>query len=82
LTVTGYTDSTGSDKYNQKLSEKRADSVKAHLVKKGVAADRIVTKGMGKANPVGDNKTKAGRAQNRRVEINAVVREEKKVLVK
>lgn len=81
LAVTGYTDSTGSAKYNLKLSEKRAESVKAYLVKKGVAADRISTKGEGEANPVGDNKTRAGRAQNRRVEITSVVREESKVQV-
>jgi OOP family OmpA-OmpF porin len=81
LAVTGYTDSRGTAKYNQKLSEKRAASVKAYLVKKGVAADRIATKGEGEANPVGDNKTKAGQAQNRRVEITSVVREESKVRV-
>ncbi|HEX5337360.1 MAG TPA: outer membrane beta-barrel protein [Gallionella sp.] len=81
LAVTGYTDSRGSDKLNQKLSAKRAESVKAYLVKKGVAANRITTKGEGSANPVGDNKTAAGRAQNRRVEIRSVVREEKKVRV-
>lgn len=81
LQVTGYTDSHGSAKLNQKLSEKRAESVKAFLVKKGVAASRISTKGEGAANPVGDNKTEAGRAKNRRVEIRSVVREESKVRV-
>lgn len=81
LAVTGYTDSRGSDKLNQKLSAKRAESVKAYLIKKGVAANRITTKGEGSANPVGDNKTAAGRAQNRRVEIRSAVKEEKKVRV-
>ncbi len=81
LAVTGYTDSTGSKAYNLKLSEKRAESVKAYLVGKGVAADRISLKGEGEANPVASNKTKAGRAQNRRVEITSVVREESKVRV-
>lgn len=81
LAVSGHTDSRGSEKLNQKLSTARAESVKAYLVKKGVAADRIATKGEASTRPVGDNKTKQGRAQNRRVEINAVVREEKKVLV-
>lgn len=81
LAVTGYTDSTGSKKYNLKLSERRAESVKAYLVKKGVAADRISTKGDGEANPVASNKTNEGRAQNRRVEITSVVREESKVRV-
>ncbi len=81
LAVTGYTDSTGSKAYNMKLSERRAESVKAYLVSKGVAADRITTKGKGEADPVASNKTKAGRAKNRRVEITSVVREESKVRV-
>lgn len=81
LAVTGYTDSTGSKAYNMKLSERRAESVKAYLVGKGVAVDRITIKGEGEANPVASNKTKAGRAQNRRVEITSVVREESKVRV-
>ncbi len=81
LAVTGFTDSIGSKKYNLKLSERRAESVKAYLVKKGVAADRISTKGDGEANPVASNKTSEGRAQNRRVEITSVVREESKVRV-
>jgi OOP family OmpA-OmpF porin len=82
LTVTGYTDNRGSAKLNDKLSAKRAGSVKAYLVKKGVDAKRIIAAGKGMANPIGDNKTKAGRALNRRVEINSVVKEEKKVQVK
>lgn len=79
LTVTGYTDNRGSAKLNEKLSAKRAGSVKAYLVKKGVDAKRIAATGKGMANPIGDNKTNAGRAMNRRVEINSVVKEEKKV---
>ncbi len=82
LTVTGYTDNRGSVKLNDKLSAKRAASVKAYLVKKGVAANRIAAEGKGMSNPVADNKTAAGRAKNRRVEINSVVKEEKKVQVK
>ncbi|MDD4930393.1 MAG: outer membrane beta-barrel protein [Gallionella sp.] len=81
LAVTGHTDNRGSKKLNQKLSEKRAESVKAYLVKKGVAADRISTKGESFDRPVADNKTSAGRAKNRRVEITSVVREESKVRV-
>jgi len=81
LAVSGHTDSRGSEKMNQKLSQSRADSVKAYLVKKGVSADRITTKGEASTRPIGDNKTKAGRAQNRRVEINAVLKEESKVRV-
>jgi cytochrome c553 len=82
LELIGYTDNTGSEKSNLKLSLARAEIVKKYLVKKGVLASRITTKGEGIANPVADNKTKAGRAQNRRVEIHSVIKEEKKVLVK
>jgi OOP family OmpA-OmpF porin len=74
LTVVGYTDSRGNESYNQKLSARRAESVKAYLVGKGVAADRISTDGKGSANPIGDNKTREGQAKNRRVEINSVER--------
>jgi OOP family OmpA-OmpF porin len=81
LAVTGHTDSRGSEKLNQKLSLSRAESVKAYLVKKGVSAARITTKGEASTRPVADNKTKAGRAQNRRVEISSVVRESKQVRV-
>ncbi|MGB8516851.1 MAG: OmpA family protein, partial [Gallionella sp.] len=74
LTVDGYTDSRGKEKANHALSAKRAEAVKAYLVKKGVAADRITAEGKGSANPIGDNKTKAGQALNRRVEVNSVER--------
>lgn len=69
LTIKGYTDSTGSAKINNPLSEKRAEAVKQQLVASGVPAASISTVGMGDAAPVGDNKTKTGRAENRRVEI-------------
>jgi OOP family OmpA-OmpF porin len=81
LKITGYTDDRGDVNKNIKLSAARAESVKAYLVKHGVAADRLSTKGEGSANPVASNKTAEGRAQNRRVEIGSVVKEEKKVLV-
>ncbi|WP_434782662.1 OmpA family protein [Ferrovum myxofaciens] len=81
INVDGYTDSTGPKVYNVKLSQRRADAVKAYLVKHGVAADRIHTKGYGMANPVASNKTAEGRAQNRHVEVHYTVREEKKVRV-
>ncbi len=74
LTVTGYTDSRGNEKANMALSANRAEAVKAYLVKKGVAASRISTSGKGSANPVADNKTKAGQAMNRRVEVDSAVR--------
>lgn len=81
LSIAGYTDSRGAENYNMKLSKKRAESVKAYLVNKGVAANRIATIGKGVANPVADNKTRAGRAQNRRVEIDSVIKQESKVRV-
>ena len=69
LNVAGHTDDTGSDAYNLTLSQKRADSVKAALVQRGVAASRIQTMGYGESYPVADNSTDYGRQQNRRVEI-------------
>ena len=68
----GHTDSVGSDAYNKKLSLRRADAVKAYLVSKGIQANRVYTEGKGKAQPIADNKTKEGRAKNRRVEIEVV----------
>ena len=67
--VEGHTDSTGSDKINNKLSQERADAVRNYLIEKGFPADMITAKGFGSANPIGDNKTRKGRQQNRRVEI-------------
>src|SRR3990170_1409419 len=65
----GHTDWTGTDKYNEGLSLRRAASVKNYLLKKGVDAGRIATRGFGEAKPIADNKTKDGRAKNRRVEV-------------
>lgn len=67
--IVGHTDSVGSDALNQKLSLRRADSVKTYLVSKNIDKSRIYTEGKGKKQPVADNKTSAGRAKNRRVEI-------------
>lgn len=69
LQIEGYTDSVGSDNYNLKLSEDRADSTKAFLINNGVNPENVSSLGFGKANPVADNSTAAGRAQNRRVEM-------------
>ena len=67
--VQGHTDSVGNDRFNLKLSQKRAESVTAYLAKRGVSADRMVPKGYGENVPIADNRTKDGRAQNRRVEF-------------
>ena len=68
----GHTDSIGSDAYNQKLSVRRAESVKAYLVSKGVEPNRIYTEGKGEKQPVASNKTKEGRQKNRLVEIEVI----------
>lgn len=67
--IAGHTDNTGKPASNQTLSEKRAAAVKAYLVKKGVAADRLTTVGYGQDQPIADNATAKGKAQNRRVEF-------------
>jgi OmpA-OmpF porin, OOP family len=72
IVAVGHTDSIGSDKYNQKLSIRRAEAVKAYLVSKGIESNRVYTEGKGKKVPVASNKTAAGRAKNRRVEIEVV----------
>ena len=72
IIAVGHTDNVGSDVYNQKLAVKRAESVKAYLVSKGIEKNRIYTEGKGEKQPVADNKTTEGRAKNRRVEIEVV----------
>ena len=67
--VGGHTDSIGDDNYNLKLSQKRAESVKAYIVKRGIDAGRMDPKGYGENVPIADNRTKEGRDQNRRVEF-------------
>jgi outer membrane protein OmpA-like peptidoglycan-associated protein len=69
MDVEGYTDSVGSDEYNQKLSERRGDSVRNYLTTAGIAADSVSSKGLGKMDPVATNDTAAGRQLNRRVEL-------------
>ena len=72
IIAVGHTDSAGSDAYNQKLSVKRADAVKAYLITKGIEKNRVYTEGKVEKQPVADNKTDAGRSKNRRVEIEVV----------
>ena len=68
----GHADWTGPAAYNQKLSERRAAAVKAYLVTKGIAPNRVYTEGKGETQPVADNKTREGRAKNRRVDVEIV----------
>jgi OOP family OmpA-OmpF porin len=72
IIAVGHTDSIGTDAYNQRLSVRRAEAVKNYLVGKGIERNRVYTEGKGEKQPVADNKTSAGRAQNRRVEIEVV----------
>lgn len=69
IQITGHADATGPEKYNQKLSERRAESVKQYMVDHGITSQRITTEGKGELQPIADNKTREGRAKNRRVEI-------------
>lgn len=77
LVVKGYTDSTGSVKINETLSQKRAEAVKNHLVNNGIPMTVVTTQGLGSANPIADNSNEMGRKQNRRVEIEVTVDESK-----
>ena len=69
VTITGYTDSVGPANFNQELSLRRAEAVKAFAIKRGIDGSKIQTAGRGESNPVGDNKTAEGRAANRRVDV-------------
>jgi outer membrane protein OmpA-like peptidoglycan-associated protein len=72
FSIEGHTDSDGKDAANQKLSEDRAKAVKDYLVTNGVAEERLTSAGYGETKPIDSNKTKAGKANNRRVEVNLV----------
>ncbi len=69
IEIAGYTDNTGTAAVNTRLSQARAEAVRAYLVSKGVHLERMIARGYGPANPVATNTTAAGRAQNRRVEL-------------
>ncbi|MBF8222093.1 OmpA family protein [Halomonas sp. 328] len=70
--IAGHTDSTGSAQYNQGLSQRRADSVRDYLISRGVEGSRLVARGFGEERPVASNATDAGRAENRRVELDVL----------
>lgn len=72
IIAVGHTDSVGNDAYNQRLSIRRSEAVKAYLVTKGIERNRVYTEGKGEKQPVADNRTAEGRAKNRRVEIEVV----------
>jgi OOP family OmpA-OmpF porin len=72
IIAVGHTDSVGTDAYNQRLSVRRAEAVKAYLVSKGIEKNRVYTEGKGEKQPVASNRTAEGRAKNRRVEIEVV----------
>jgi outer membrane protein OmpA-like peptidoglycan-associated protein len=69
VAIEGYTDSVGSEDYNQALSQRRADSVRSYLVRQGIGSGRLTASGMGMSDPVAGNDSAAGRQQNRRVEV-------------
>ena len=71
--LSAHTDSTGSDKYNEALSQRRAESVRQYLVSHGIDASRIEAHGYGESQPIADNATEEGRAKNRRVEIEPIM---------
>mgnify|MGYP003417457096 FL=1 len=70
--IGGHTDNVGNAEYNMTLSQQRADAVKNYLVEKGIAANRLVSKGYGFSNPIADNDTEQNRAKNRRTEIKII----------
>jgi OOP family OmpA-OmpF porin len=72
MVTVGHTDSIGSDEYNQALSIRRAEAVKAYLITRGIASERVYTEGQGERQGVADNSTSEGRAKNRRVIVEVV----------
>jgi outer membrane protein OmpA-like peptidoglycan-associated protein len=69
IIIEGHTDNTGSESFNQKLSQQRADVIRDALIKRGISDSRIMSIGFGEAYPVDSNKTETGRSKNRRVEV-------------
>jgi OOP family OmpA-OmpF porin len=67
--IVGHTDNVGSDKFNQELSEKRANAVRDYFIANGISLDRLTARGMGEMDPIASNENPEGRAQNRRIEF-------------
>jgi len=82
IMIVGHTDNVGSDSYNLTLSERRANAVKSYAIAQGITAGRLTTVGKGKGEPIADNSTDTGRAQNRRVEIVIVANDKLKAEAK
>lgn len=82
VTIVGHTDATGTDEYNQKLSERRAEAVKSYAIAQGISGSRLNTQGRGETEPIEDNTTEDGRSKNRRVEIVIVANEKMKAEAK
>ena len=78
VTIIGHTDNSGSDEYNNRLSERRAEAVKTFTINQGIGASRINTRGKGESEPIADNNTEEGKTKNRRVEIVIVANEKMK----
>ena len=74
IEIGGHTDDRGSVSYNERLSQARAESVRQYLIGRNVSADQLTAKGYGASQPLADNDTEAGRAENRRVEFRIVLR--------
>lgn len=74
IVITGHTDSRGSDQYNMGLSLRRAEAVRDYLISKGIPVKRLITRGLGEARPIADNKTDEGRSKNRRVELSPLTK--------
>lgn len=78
VTIVGHTDATGTNEYNQRLSERRAEAVKSYAIAQGINSSRLITQGRGETEPIEDNTTEEGRSKNRRVEIVIVANEKMK----
>ncbi|NEU08922.1 OmpA family protein [Flavihumibacter sp. R14] len=82
ILIIGHTDATGADAYNLRLSDRRADAVKSYAIANGISSARLTTEGRGETEPIADNTTEEGKAQNRRVEVVIVANDKLKAEAK